>query len=135
MSEDNTTVVVTDTLVAEKLRGERGELGVATASLTLKQRWHTEHFKLVDTSNHEHPNRQSYVAKPGAPSLRAFARTLLKSGDANAKEWFANKAGAKNQARSAANVQLAKTCASATKMGRKKSKSGGGKAKTAEATA
>jgi len=130
MSEDTTTVVVTET-ETQKPRGERGELGVATAALTIKQRWHAEHFKLVDTSDHDNPNRQSYVAKPGAPTLRAFARNLVKSGDANAKEWFANKAGAKDQKRSAANAQMAKTCASATKLSRKKSKSGGGKAKPA----
>lgn len=127
MSEDNMTVAVTET---QENRGPRGELGVATPALTLKSRWHTEHFKLVGEGRH-----QSYVVKPGAPSLRAFARQLAKNGDENAKAWFANKVGKNNQKRSAANAQLAKTCALATKQSRKKSKSGGGKAKAAPAEA
>lgn len=123
MSDDNTTVAVTET---QENRGPRGELGVATPALTLKARWHTEHFKLVGEGRH-----QSYVVKPGAPSLKAYARQLAKSGDKNAETWLANKAGENDQERSAANAQMAKTCALATKQSRKKSKSGGGKAKPA----
>lgn len=134
MSEDNTTVVAVETTENAKTRGPNGELGQATPALTLKQRWHTEHFKLVDTSNNAHRNRQSYVAKPDALSLKQFARKLAKSGDKNAETWLDNKAGVNNQERSAANAQMAKTCAGATKMGRKKSKSGGGKAKVSEAS-
>lgn len=126
MSEDNTTVAVT-----EKVRGPRGEVGATTPALTLKARWHAEHFNLVDTSDNVHRNRQSYVVKPGAPSLKAYARQLAKSGDKNAETWLDNKAGVNNQERSDANAQMAKTCASATKLGRKKSKGGGGKAKPA----
>lgn len=131
MSEDNTTVAVTET-DTQKTRGPKGEVGVATPALILKASWHTAHFKLVDTSNNAHRNRQSYVAKPDAPSLKVYARQLAKSGDKNAEAWLTNKSGLNNQERSAANVQMAKTCAGATKMGRKKSK-GGGKAKPAEA--
>lgn len=134
MSEDNTTVVVVETTENAKTRGPNGEVGTSTYSLTLKQRWHAEHFKLVDTSDNAHRNRQSYVAKPDALSLKQFARKLAKSGDENAKAWFANKAGEKNQERSEKNAQLARTCAGATKMGRKKSKSGSGKAKVTEVT-
>jgi hypothetical protein len=84
--------------------------------------------------NENHPFL--YRKKPDAPSLRAFARQLVKSGDKNAETWLANKAGKNNQKRSAANAQMAKTCALATKQSRKKSKSGGGKAKpAADATA
>lgn len=128
MSEDNTTVAVTET---EKVRGPKGELGVTTPASTLKARWHAEHFKLVDTSNNAHRNRQSYIAKPDAPSLKTFARQLAKSSDKNAEAWFDNKSGMNNKERSATNVQIAKTCAGATKLGRKKSKGGGGKAKPA----
>ena len=128
MSEDNTTVAVTE---SEKVRGPRGEVGTTTPALTLKARWHAEHFKLVDTIDNAHRNRQSYVVKAGAPSLKAYARQLAKSGDKNAETWLANKAGENNQERSAANAQMAKTCAGATKLGRKKSKGGGGKAKPA----
>lgn len=121
MSEDNTTVAVAETVV----QAERGEVGVATASLTVKSLWHKQLAASVRNGN--------------ALSLRAFVRQLAKSGDANvatlAKEWFGNKAGAKNQKRSAANVAAAKAAGAATKLGRKKSK-GGGKAKaTTEAAA
>ena len=111
----------------QEVRGERGELGVATAGLTIKQRWHEEHFNLVDTSDKSHPHRRSYQAKPGAPSLKKFARALLKSGDQNAKDWFANKLGRNNQKRSEANVKLAALCASASKAARKSKGKGGGK--------
>ena len=134
MSEDNTTVAVVET-DTQKTRGPKGEVGASTPALTLKQRWHTEHFKLVDTSNNAHRNRQSYVAKSDALSLKQFARKLAKSGDENAKEWLSNKAGEKNQERSDANAKLAQTIANATKMSRKKSKNGSGKAKPADATA
>jgi hypothetical protein len=123
MSEDNTTVAVTET---QENRAPRGELGVATPALTIKHRWHTEHFKLVGEGRHTF-----YVVKPGAPSLKAYARQLAKSGDEIADTWLSNKAGENNQKRSAANVTAAKAAAAATKLGRKKSKSGGGKAKPA----
>lgn len=113
MSEGNTTVAVTETVVQTN-RGERGELGVATASLTIKQRW---------------------LASKTGTSLKAYARNLAKSGDANAKEWLGNKAGAKNQKRSSANATAAKAAAAATKLGRKKSKSGGKAKATTEASA
>lgn len=131
MSEDNTTVAVVET-DTQKTRGPKGEVGASTPALTLKQRWHAEHFRLEDTSDNAHRNRQSYVAKMGALSLKKYARQLAKSGDKNAEAWLDNKAGVNNQERSAANAQMAKTCAGATKMARKKSK-GGGKAKSAAA--
>jgi hypothetical protein len=111
----------------QEVRGERGELGVATAGLTIKQRWHEEHFNLVDTSDKAHPHRRSYVRKPGAVSLKAFARALVKSGDANAKEWLGNKLGAKDQKRSDANIKAARETAMASKSARKSKKAGGGK--------
>lgn len=116
----------------QEVRGERGELGVATASLTIKQRWHEEHFTLVDTSDKQHPHRRTYRANPGAPSLKKFARALAKDGDKVAKEWLGNKLGAKDQPRSEANVKLAALTGSASKLARKSKKGGGGK-KSAEA--
>lgn len=134
MSEDNTTVAVTETDTG-KARGPRGELGVTTPASTLKAHWHAEHFKLVNRKDGSHLNRQSYIAKPDAPSLKTFARQLAKSGDKNAEAWLDNKSGMNNKERSATNVQMAKACAGATKLGRKKSKGGGGKAKPATVTA
>lgn len=93
--------------------------GIATASLTIKQRWHEEHFKSVDTKDHAHPKRRTYMAKPGAPSLKKFAQALLQSGDENAQKWFANKSGKNAMKRSEANAKLAALCASETKRSRR----------------
>jgi hypothetical protein len=111
----------------QEVRGERGELGVATASLTIKQCWHEEHFNLVDTSDKSHPHRRSYVKKPGVPSLKKFARALAKDGDQNAKEWLSNKLGGKAQKRSDTNIKAARETSMASKLARKSKKSGGGK--------
>lgn len=82
-------------------RGQRGEVGVASASLTLKTR---------------------YASEGRGISLKQFARKLAKEGDAVAKEWFANKSGAKNQKRTDSNINTAKAAGAATKMERRKAK-------------
>lgn len=122
MSEENS---VQDT------RGPSGEVGTATAGLTVKQLWHSKHFKLVDTHDQEHPHRKSFEALPGTPSLKQFARTLLKSGDATATSWFDNKSGGLNQKRSDANVKAASLTSMASKLARKKTKGGAKKAEPA----
>lgn len=96
MSEENKAVV------SEKsFSGDRGEVGVATAGLKMRQRW-AESGKLIP--------------------LKQFARALLKEGDADAKEWFGNKRGAKNQKRSDANIKAAKETSMASKAARQKKK-------------
>lgn len=87
--------------VSSVSRGDRGELGTATAGLTIRQRWHAE---------------------AGGGSLKQFARKLLKEGDAVAQEWFANKRGAKNQKRSDTNIKAAKETSMASKAARTKKK-------------
>lgn len=82
-------------------RGDRGELGVATAGDTMKQRHRSEGRGL---------------------SLKQFARKLEASGDKVAKEWFANKRGAANQQRSDANVKAAMEARTATKAAKRKKK-------------
>ncbi len=85
----------------EESRGDRGEVGVATAGLTMRQRW----------------------AQSGkSVSLKQFARAQAKAGDAVAKEWFANKLGAKNQKRSDANIKAKTEAAQATKAAKRKKK-------------
>lgn len=115
----------------DKYRGPQGELGVATAALTIRQKWHEAHFQREDTSDKAHPNRKSFRRLPGAPSLKAFARALAKEGDQVAKDWFANKRGKLNQKRSDANIKAAREAAFATKSAKRKKKgdSGGGAAK------
>jgi len=103
----------------ERTRGDRGELGKATAGLTMKQRWHEANFKRVDADNKRNPGKRIYVRNPGAVSLKAFARALAKEGDAVAKEWLANKLGAKNQGRSDANIKAARETSQATKAAKK----------------
>jgi hypothetical protein len=114
----------------QEVRGESGEVGTATAALLIKQQWHEKHFKLVSTKDQEHPNRKSYQALPGAPSLKQFARGLLKANDPVAQAWFANKTGEQNQKTSEANLKAARETALATKLSRKKTKGGAKKAET-----
>lgn len=129
MSEDKNTKQeseITTTEVAEQARprGSRGELGEATASLTLKQRYHQSHFKRVDPEDKYNPNKRIWVKNEDAPSLKQFARKLLASGDISAKEWFANKNGAKNVSRSEANIKAAMEASNATKTERRKKSQG-----------
>jgi hypothetical protein len=90
----------------EQFRGERGEVGVATAACTIK--------------------RLHFVEQGGKGSLKQFARKLSRDKEnpnsAVAKEWLANKKGAKNQKRTDANIALARTCANATHLERRKAK-------------
>lgn len=101
MSNDNTT----DTSVnnTNNRRGDNGVLGTATAGLTIRQLWH--------------------AANTGS-SLKVFARQLLKGKDEAkalvAREWFANKKGAKNAKRSDANQKIAIEARSKSKAARGK---------------
>ncbi len=89
---------------AEPTRGERGEVGVATAGLTIRQQWK--------------------AAGPGAGSLKRFAREQLKAGNAVAKEWFANKKGAKNEKRTDKNQARINLEKQASKAARRKKSQG-----------
>lgn len=114
--------------------GDRGELGVATAALTIKQRWHEAHFTLKDVGDKHNPRKRVWVRNHGAPSLKRYARDLAKSGDANAKDWFANKSGAKNAERSEKNRSRISLEAQASKAARRKKSQGkSGKAEAAPA--
>lgn len=118
---------------AEPVRGDRGELGTATAGLTIRQRWHEAHFIRVNAGLKQNPNKRIWVRNPGAPSLKAFARSLLKGmmselggGDQVAKEWFDHKRGSLNQKRSDANVKASMEARTATKAAKRKKKGEGG---------
>ena len=87
----------------ERPRGNRGELGVATAALTLKQMWHAAHFTRKDVGDKHNPRKRVFVRNHGAPSLKKYARELAKSGNQVAKDWFAHKAGSLNTERTDAN--------------------------------
>ena len=107
-------------------KGQRGEVGESSTALHIRQMWHDAHFKRVSIKTMVkepfNENKQVFVAHPGAPSLKRFARDLAAKGDAAAKEWLSNKAGAKNQKRTDANIALARTCAGATHLERRKKK-------------
>ena len=117
-----TDEVHTDKKTEDKPRGERGFVGEATAALTLKQMYHQAHFQRVDAEDKRNPNKKVWVQNPGAPSLKRFARKLVASGDTVAKDFFANKKGAKNAQRSEANIKKAMESGSATKLKKKASK-------------
>ena len=104
MSNEETSAVET-TVVNQSTKGERGEVGTASASQTIKQLWHTQQ-----------------KAKGQRLTLKRFARQLLKDGNTVAEEWLANKAGTKDANRSEANIALSRTIASATKLNRKAKK-------------
>lgn len=84
-------------------RGPRGEVGTATASLTIKQRWHAS-----TTGKHV--------------SLKSFARKLAAEGDQVAKDWLAHKAGSLNQKRSEKNVARVALERAATRAAHRKTK-------------
>jgi len=102
MSEDTNVseVVVSE---AQKTRGPRGVLGTATSGLTIKQQW---------------------AASDSHLSLRQYARAAVREGNPVARDWFANKAGARNKPRSEANVKAAREAAAATHTERRKPKKG-----------
>ena len=110
----------------EVTRGDRGELGIATAGLTIRQKWHEAHFTRVAAPTKHNPGRRIYVRNPGGLSLKAFARGLVKDGDPTAKEWLSNKLGSKNQKRSDANIKAATEARQATKAAKRKKKGEGG---------
>ncbi len=100
-------------------RGDRGEVGTATAGLTVRQMWRGAAFTRESANDKHNPNKRIYVRIPGSPSLKAFARKLLKEGHEVAQEWFGNKRGAKNQKRSDANIKAARETSAASMAARK----------------
>lgn len=119
----------------EVARGDRGEVGQATPKLTIVQMWHEAHFTRKDVGDKHNPRKRVWVHNPGPKvSLKKFARELLKSGNAVAKEWFANKVGAKNQKRTEKNVSRISLEKQASKAARRKKSQGNqNKSKTADA--
>jgi hypothetical protein len=120
----------------ESARGSRGELGVATAGLAIRNLWHSEHFSRVDANDKGNFRKRHFVRNHGAPSLKKFARELAKSGNQVAKDWFANKGGAQNAKRNDKNqgrINLEKQASKAAR--RKKSQGKQAKPTTDAATA
>lgn len=85
----------------ENARGNRGEVGESSAGDRVKARHSTE---------------------GKGQSLKAFARTLVKAGDQDAKDWFENKTGAGELSRSEKNSTRVHLEKAATKMSRSKKK-------------
>ena len=110
-SEENVAVV------QEKVRGDRGIVGEASAASALKAQWRDSGSSM---------------------SLKRWARLQVKDGDQQrrslAKDWFANKAGAKNEARADKNVKRIFEEKQASKAARRKA-SAGKQAKPAAAPA
>jgi hypothetical protein len=119
----------------QSARGDRGELGTATAKLKITQLWRAAHFTRKDANDKGNFRKRIYVPNPGPRvSLKKFARELLKAGDPVAKAWFANKRGAQNAKRlekNASRITLEKQASKAAR--RKKAQGKQGKA-AADAT-
>lgn len=106
-------------------RGDRGELGVATPKLTITQLWHEAHFTRKDANDKGNFRKREWVPNPGPRvSLKQFARELLKSGNAVAKAWFANKRGAQNAKRNDKNISRISAEKMASKAARRKKSQG-----------
>lgn len=108
----------------EHPRGDRGELGQATAGLTIKQMWHAAHFTRKDVGDKHNPRKRVFVRNHGAPSLKRFARELAKSGNQTAKDWFAHKTGSLNEERSEKNRTRISLEKQATKTAKRKKSQG-----------
>lgn len=111
----------------ERQRGDRGEMGVATAALTIKQLYHEACFKRVDAEDKHNPGRKVWVKNPDAPSLKQFARELKGESMDVAAQWFAHKKGSMDASRSDINIKAAKEAAFATKTERHKKSAGNAK--------
>lgn len=85
----------------ENAHGNRGEVGESSAGDRIKARCATE---------------------GKGQSLKAFARTLVKAGDQDAKDWFEAKTGAGELSKSEKNKTRISLEHSATKMSRSKKK-------------
>src|ERR1035437_8551508 len=129
-------VEVVEKVVVETVevpRGDRGDVGVATAALTLKQLWHASTHVLVDVGDRHNPRKQQFVRKAGSDSLKRFARKLLLAKDPLAVDWFSRQRGSMNEKRTDANRMRANLERQATKAGRsKKSQDAKNKAKKTE---
>lgn len=135
MADDKKTEKIEKTEEKQEVaRGDRGFVGTASAAQTLTQRWHQENHLHQDVGDKHNPRKRRWVRKAGSPSLKQYARTLLKAGDALAKEWFANKRGAKNEKRSDKNQGRINLEKQASKAARRK-KSQGKQAKATDAAA
>jgi hypothetical protein len=120
----------------QSARGDRGELGQATAKLTIVQMWHAAHFTRKDANDKGNFRKRVWVANPGQKvSLKKFARELAKSGNAVAKAWFANKLGAQNAQRSEKNRGRISLEAQASKAARRKKAQGKQNKAATDATA
>jgi hypothetical protein len=118
-----------ETAIQEIPAGDRGIVGTATPALTMKQRWHEATHVLMNVGDKHNPRKQAWVRKAGTPSLKQFARQLLKSKDALAIKWFADKRGACNQKRTDANLLRASLERQATRVAKRKRDKGGEKSK------
>jgi hypothetical protein len=110
--------------IEDRPRGERGELGQATAAQTLKQLYHQACFKRVDAEDKHNPGKKVWIKNPDAPSLKQFARELRGENLDVAALWFNHKKGSANTKRSDANIASAKAAGTATKMERRKKSAG-----------
>ena|SRR5271165_2639957 len=79
--------------------GFRGEVGIASASQTLKQMWHEAHHVLQSVGNSKNPRKELWVKHKGAPSLKKFGRQLALAKDPVAMAWLSNKSGGLNEKR------------------------------------
>lgn len=124
INEESKPVVVKQ---QEHVRGDKGEVGQATAGLTIKQAYHHTHFTRISAEDKRNPNKQEWKRNSNAPSLKQFARAQVLKGDPVAKDWLDHKNGSMDQSRTDANVALTKIISAATHLEKRKKSAGNGK--------
>jgi hypothetical protein len=121
MLDSKTTEELNEVATPEITRGPSGIVGQPTPSLTIKQRWHEEHFNVEDVNDRKNPRKQAWVPKhSNIPSLKRYARQLATSGNETAQAWFANKGGKLNAKRNDKNQARVASERTASKASRKK---------------
>lgn len=129
MANKNNSGTTVDTSITEVPPGERGVVGIARPAQIIKLYWHEATHILMDVGNAANPRKQKWLRKTGTPSLKLFARQLLKSTNEDAGNWFANKRGACDEKRSDANHLRVSLERQATRLAKRKREQNNGKAK------
>lgn len=90
----------------------------------IKKMWREACFKRVDAPSATNAKKRSWEPTDAWMPLRRFAGNLVAEGNGIAKEWFAHKFGSLNADQTDANKRSASEASAATRLARRKSKSG-----------
>lgn len=139
MSIDKVSPIVEQALAEAKTikpeRGERGNVGEASAGDLIKRLWHETHFRKVEPTHGKQVRRRVWARNKGCPSLKQFARTQASAGNKTAIDWVAQKNGALEIGRSDKNIARVASERTASMASRRKKSTGKASKATADAVA